>query len=54
MLDHVDEEEVLLAELVDRRVERDDREGDPEPEEELARSRGPEGRAAQSVRDRRR
>ena len=35
VLAHVDEEEVLLAELVDRRVERDHDERDPEPEEEL-------------------
>ncbi len=35
VLHHVHEEEVLLAEGVDRRVERDDDERDPEPEEEL-------------------
>ena len=35
VLAHVDEEEVLLAELVDRRVERDHDERDPEPEHEL-------------------
>ena len=39
VLAHVDEEEVLLAELVDRRVERDHDERDPEPEEELPPSR---------------
>ncbi len=35
VLAHVDEEEVLLAELVHRGVERDHDEGDPEPEQEL-------------------
>ena len=39
VLTHVDEEEVLLAERVDRRVERHDHERDPEPEEELAPAR---------------
>ena len=33
--DHVDEEEVRLAELVDRRVDRQHEQEDPEPEEEL-------------------
>ena len=35
VLQHVHEEEVLLAELVDRRVEREYDEGDPAPERDL-------------------
>jgi hypothetical protein len=34
VLDHVDEEEVLLAEGIDGRIEREDHQSDPEPERE--------------------
>ena len=44
--DHVDEEEVRLAELVDRRVDRQHEQEDPEPEEELPPAAAPAGRGA--------
>ena len=53
VLQHVDEEEVLLAERVDRRVEREHDERDPGPEARLPPDRRPAGRAAASVRVRR-